>query len=78
MDFIPAIKQMEIKTFAPEMCKLYASYMFVIGIVCFWFLLREFIFVLKKAVYPNKIPADKNKIAKIAAKPKKFLLIWIM
>ena len=78
MDFIPAIKQMEIKTFAPEMCKLYASYMFVIGIVCFWFLLREFIFVLKKAVYPNKIPADKNKIAKIAANPKKFLLIWIM
>ena len=33
MDFIPAIKQMEIKTFAPEMCKFYASYMFVVGVI---------------------------------------------
>ena len=33
MDFIPAIKQMEIKTFAPELCKFYASYMFVVGVI---------------------------------------------
>jgi|GEM_PF-6619233 len=33
MDFIPAIKLMESKTYAPELCKFYASYMLVIGIV---------------------------------------------
>lgn len=54
MDFIPAIKQMEIKTYAPEMCKLYASYMFVVGVVCFWFLLKEFfVWVAKYTLHPN-------------------------
>ncbi|TLD86019.1 hypothetical protein, partial [Helicobacter sp. MIT 05-5294] len=33
MDFIPAIKLMESKTFAPELCKFYAAYMFVVGVV---------------------------------------------
>ncbi|WP_289687210.1 hypothetical protein, partial [Helicobacter rodentium] len=33
MDFIPAIKLMETKTYAPELCKFYASYMLVIGVV---------------------------------------------
>ncbi|WP_297814142.1 hypothetical protein [uncultured Helicobacter sp.] len=35
MDFIPAIKLMESKTFAPELCKFYASYMLVAGIIYF-------------------------------------------
>ena len=35
MDFIPAIKLMESKTYAPELCKFYASYMLVVGIVMF-------------------------------------------
>lgn len=73
MDFIPAIKQMEIKTYAPEMCKLYASYMFVIGIVCFWFLLREmFVYVAKLSLYPNN--KHKKFILKVIAKPKRYML----
>ncbi|MDE6947204.1 hypothetical protein [Helicobacter sp. UBA3407] len=35
MDFIPAIKLMETKTFAPELCKFYASYMFIVLFGCF-------------------------------------------
>ena len=35
MDFIPAIKLMESKTFAPELCKFYASYMFIVLFGCF-------------------------------------------
>lgn len=72
MDFIPAIKQMEIKTFAPEMCKLYISYMFVVAFVCFWFLLRElFVYMTKFSLYPNK--RHKKFILKIAAKTKRYI-----
>lgn len=42
MDFIPAIKLMESKTFAPELCKFYASYMFVVGVGMFAVILRDF------------------------------------
>lgn len=79
MDFIPAIKQMEIKTFAPEMCKLYASYMFVVGVIVFLLLFRElFIFAIKRIMYPNANNNHKTKIAQAIAKPKRYLLLFIV
>ena len=78
MDFIPAIKQMEIKTFAPEMCKLYASYMFVVGVIVFLLLFRElFIFAIKRIMYPNANNNHKTKIAQAIAKPKRYLLLFV-
>ena len=77
MDFIPAIKQMEIKTYAPEMCKLYASYMFVVGVIVFLLLFRElFIFAIKRIMYPNANNNHKTKIAQAIAKPKRYLLLF--
>ena len=79
MDFIPAIKQMEIKTYAPEMCKLYASYMFVVGVIVFLLLFRElFIFAIKRIMYPNANNNHKTKIAQAIAKPKRYLLLFIV
>ena len=86
MDFIPAIKQMEIKTFAPEICKLYASYMFVVGVVCLGYLLKEFIMIIllgcvRHHKYKKKI------VGKVLSEPKIYtlcfvgidmLLIWYM
>ncbi|WP_034360656.1 hypothetical protein [Helicobacter japonicus] len=45
MDFIPAIKLMESKTYAPELCKFYASYMFVVGVGVFAVILRDFLYI---------------------------------
>ena len=79
MDFIPAIKRMEIKTYAPEMCKLYASYMFVVGVIVFLLLFRElFIFAIKRIMYPNANNNHKTKIAQAIAKPKRYLLLFIV
>ena len=73
MEFIPAIKQMEVKTFAPEMCKFYASYMFVIALVCWGFLLKEVsILMLVCVLRPNE--KYKQFISKIVAKPKRYIL----
>lgn len=47
MDFIPAIKLMESKTYAPELCKFYASYMLVIGVVCFVIIIRDFLYIVR-------------------------------
>ena len=49
MDFIPAIKLMESKTFAPELCKFYASYMLVVGVGTFmWACKCAFYFVCRQ------------------------------
>ena len=78
MDFIPAIKLMETKTFAPELCKFYASYMFVLGVICLvntsW---QGFISFIKKS---KKI--EKKIIEKLRGHPIKeaflFMLYYIM
>ena len=57
MDFIPAIKLMESKTFAPELCKFYASYMFVVGVV----VLVEMIWqsCIRRSKLPQKLRQDR-------------------
>ncbi|KPH51482.1 hypothetical protein HPU229336_06280 [Helicobacter pullorum] len=80
MDFIPAIKQMEIKTYAPEMCKLYASYMFVVGVVCLVGLLREmFIYTTKGMLcpYSKRGIETLGGVGKIVKKPIKFGIVMI-
>ena len=79
MDFIPAIKLMESKTFAPELCKFYASYMFVVGVVCFVGILKEtFIYCARRIMHPtNAANNHKTTIAKTLAKPIKYLLMLV-
>lgn len=51
MDFIPAIKLMESKTFAPELCKFYAAYMFVVGMVySLWVFVYYFYLVMRQGL----------------------------
>lgn len=77
MDFIPAIKLMESKTFAPELCKFYAAYMFVVAFVCFIYFSKEIIRLsFIKLLRPNK---NSNKAKKkILSEPKTFLLFIIL
>lgn len=80
MDFIPAIKQMEVKTFAPEMCKFYASYMFVVGVVCLVGLLREmFIYTTKGMLcpYSKRGIETLGGVGEIVKKPIKFRIVMI-
>lgn len=77
MDFIPAIKRMEIKTYAPEMCKLYASYMFVVGVIVFLLLFRElFIFAIKRIMYPSSYKKILNYILPQPIKYTLYLIVW--
>lgn len=81
MDFIPAIKPMEIKTYAPEMCKLYASYMFVVGVVCLGYLSREIIILLLVGILrPNEKHKEFKKKAKqkFLTKPKSYLFCLLV
>lgn len=51
MDFIPAIKLMGSKTFAPELCKFYAAYMFVVGVVySLWVFVYYFYLVMRQGL----------------------------
>lgn len=48
---IPAIKLMESKTFAPELCKFYAAYMFVVGVVySLWVFVYYFYLVMRQGL----------------------------
>lgn len=71
MDFIPAIKQMEVKTFAPEMCKFYASYMFVIAFICLICSLREMVIIMliSRLRYNKYTKYSKKIFEKIKSKP---------
>ena len=76
MDFIPAIKLMESKTFAPELCKFYASYMFVVGVGTFmWACKCAFYFVCRQgflSVYHHTKEAKKA-VSDVAGRSKKLI-----
>ncbi|WP_181451021.1 hypothetical protein [Helicobacter valdiviensis] len=78
MDFIPAIKLMETKTYAPELCKFYASYMFVVAIICFLLIARElFLYMAKGFLYPYSNKGI-EKLGGIKRSTIKIILLFIM
>lgn len=81
MDFIPAIKLMETKTYAPELCKFYASYMFVVGVGTFmWACKYAFYFVCRQgflSVYHHTKEAKKA-VSDVAGRSKNVIALAIV
>ncbi|WP_297731934.1 MULTISPECIES: hypothetical protein [Helicobacter] len=80
MDFIPAIKLMESKTFAPELCKFYASYMFVVGVGVFAVILRDFFVYCANGMlrpYSQKGVETLGGVGKMVKHPIKYSIIMV-
>ena len=80
MDFIPAIKLMESKTFAPELCKFYASYMFVVGVGVLAVILRDFFVYCANGMlrpYSQKGVETLGGVGKMVKHPIKYSIIMV-
>ena len=80
MDFIPAIKLMESKTYAPELCKFYASYMFVVGVGVFAVILRDFFVYCANGMlrpYSQKGVETLGGVGKMVKHPIKYSIIMV-